>query len=74
MPRIANITVSEQTFRDMAMTAALPDIPIIDTDGRSVLPSADLPGFIARYIGLDPATLTAAQKAAIRTFIADYTL
>lgn len=74
MPRIADVIVPEDTFDGLAMTVALPDIPIIDDDGSKEVPADDLPGFIAREIGLDPAELTDEQRDGIAKFIATYTL
>lgn len=74
MPYIAGVYLEdEEMFQGFVMTVAMPDMPI--TDGVTTeVPADDLPGWIARELGLDPNNLTDRQASEIAQFITDYTL
>lgn len=74
MQQIAGVWVDEQEMKGLALTVAMPDCPILDNDGTTEVPADDLPGFLARALGLDPAALSKEQGADIAQFITDYTL
>jgi hypothetical protein len=70
---LAGVPIDEEFHQSLANIVATPDIPI--TDGTTTeVPADDLPGFIAREIGLDPDRLSDAQRADITWFITYYTL
>jgi hypothetical protein len=74
MPIIAGVRLDAEEAQQMALTVAMPDVPI--TDGETeMIPADDLRGFLAReHLGLDPATLADRQWADIDRFIREHTL
>jgi len=75
MPYLAGVELDDEEMQGLALTVAMPNMPIIDSATlASELPADDLPGFIARALGLDPAAVTARQRAEITAFITDHTL
>ncbi len=71
--RLAGVQLDDDAHKAVSITAMMPDVQIID-DGAVETPADDLPAYIARQIGLDPAALSDAQRAEIDAFIKAYEL
>ncbi len=67
--RLAGVELDDDAHKHVSITAMMPDVTIIDGDGREETPADDLPAYIARQIGLDPDALTSEQRADIDAFI-----
>ncbi len=68
---VAGVALDGEGLNQLLMTAFLPDVPIEDAaTGRVFTPGDDMTAALAGQLGLDPGSLTDAQRSDIQAFIA----